>query len=110
MQVGRRRLFIYYRVAERELGAVGFAVQHAQRALCERHPGLSSELLYAPKPNAAGERTMMETYARNAQVSASGIDAPLQAAIEAELCEVLRPWLHAGMRHVEVFEEAPCAS
>jgi hypothetical protein len=52
----------------------------------------------------------METYARDARVSAKGIDTELQAAIEAALCAALQPWLAPAARHLEVFGDAPCAS
>ena len=110
MQPGGRRLFIYYRLAERDLPAACAAVRDAQRLLGRQHPGLAAELLCTPAPDAARNRTLMETYARDGQVSAAGVDADLQSAIEAALCAALRPWLAPSQRHLEVFGDAPCAS
>ncbi|MEW6703584.1 MAG: DUF4936 family protein [Pseudomonadota bacterium] len=110
MQPGSRRLFIYYRLAEADLPAACAAVRQAQQALCARHAGLVAGLLQAPAPSAAGERTVMETYVMDAQVNAQGVDAALQAAVEATLCAALKPWLAHRQRHLEVFVDLPCAS
>ena len=110
MRPGGRRLFIYYRLAEGDLLVACAAARDAQRQLCEEHAGLAAELLCAPAPGAAGERTVMETYAKDARVSATGVDTDLQAAIEARLCAALQPWLAPVQRHLEVFGDAPCAS
>ena len=110
MQAGSRRLFIYYRIAGPACAAACRAVQAAQQALCARHPGLVAELLQASAPAATGETTLMETYAMDARVSVAGVDAALQAAIEAELVRALQPWAPAAARHTEVFVDLPCAS
>jgi hypothetical protein len=110
MQPGERRLFIYYRLADKDLHAACAAIRDAQRQLSGAHAGLAAELLCAPEADTAGQRTVMETYARDARVSAKGIDTELQAAIEAALCAALQPWLAPAARHLEVFGDAPCAS
>ena len=104
MRSGRRCLFIYYRLAERALPDACGAVRRAQQALCERHPGLTAELLQRPQASADGWRTVMETYVMDAAREPEGIDAALGSAIEAEIQAVLRPWL-AGPRHVEAFTD-----
>ena len=103
MACGERQLFIYYRVAERELAAACAAVTLAQQALRARHAGLLTQLLRRPAASAEGERTVMEIYAVDARVSPAGVGEALQAEIEAELAAALHPWRAARMRHVEVF-------
>jgi hypothetical protein len=102
MRSGRRRLFIYYRLAECDVAPACAAVRRAQHTLCTRHPGLAAELLQRPEPSADGQRTLMETYVVDAQAEPGGVDAGLQAEIETLLCAALQPW--GGVtRHIEVF-------
>jgi hypothetical protein len=110
MPTGRRRLFIYYRVAEPALAAACRAVQQAQQALCAQHAGLQAGLLQSPAASPTGERTLMETYAMEAAANSAGVDETLQAVIETALRGALQPWLAPQQRHVEVFVDAPCAS
>ena len=109
MQPGSRRLFIYYRLDEQALTAACEAVWRAQNALRARHPGLHAELLQSPASSSAGERTLMETYAMDAQANPAGVDETLQMAIESDLRTALQPWLAAAQRHLEVFVDTPCA-
>jgi hypothetical protein len=94
-----RRLFVYYKLPAATARVAGEAARAAQRALCERLDGLQAELLRRPFVAGLPEATLMETYARP-----GGIDAAMQAAIEAMLAAALAPWLAGGARHVEVFE------
>ena len=97
-----RALYVYYRVAQRDLPAVARAVRVVQARWCARHSGLCADLLQRADEGTAAEHvTLMETYARP-----GGVSSALQAAIEMELAAVLAPWLQ-GPRHVEVF--LPCA-
>jgi hypothetical protein len=96
-----RELFVYYRVAEADLGAAAHAVGAFQAALRGRHPALQAKLLRRPELT-EGRATLMEVYA---QAGADGVDADLQADIERH-AQVLQPWLQ-GPRRVEVFH--PCA-
>lgn len=107
MSSGSRRLFIYYRLDEQALVAAVPAVQAAQQALRQQHPGLNAQLLQAPAPSSGGERTLMETYAMH---TPGGVDEALQGQIESALQLALRPWLGDGRRHLEVFIDLPCAS
>ena len=91
-----RRIYVYYRIAQTDLYAVRETVQALQARLCADHAGLRAELLRRPEA-AEGQLTLMETYACE-----QGIDAALQAAIEAAAS-------HAGLagpRHVEAFVSA----
>ncbi|MED5622014.1 DUF4936 family protein [Ideonella sp. BN130291] len=105
MPSGQRRLFIYYRLAERDLAPACTAARHAQAALCARHAGLVAALLRRPEASVDGLHTVMETYVMDAQFNPAGIDAALQDMIDTELAAALRPWLAAQTRHVEVFVE-----
>jgi hypothetical protein len=99
---GGRRLYVYYRVAAPDLGACVLAVRAFQAELCRTHPDLLCALLQRPEgDDAAGRRTLMETYARP-----GGIDAALQAHI-AQAAATALALLVTDARHVEVFE--PCA-
>ncbi|MDZ5458319.1 DUF4936 family protein [Azohydromonas lata] len=97
-----RRLYVYYRVALADLAACGQAVRTFQTELQRAHPDLVCELLQRPQSeDVAGQRTLMETYARP-----SGVDEALQAHI-AHAAATALALLVTSTRHVEVFE--PCA-
>ena len=72
-----RRIYVYYRIAQADLDAVREKVLALQARLCADHAGLRAELLRRPEA-AEGQLTLMEIY-----VCEQGIDAALQAAIEA---------------------------
>ena len=93
-----RELFVYYRVDAANASAAGRAVAAMQERLRHAHPGLVARLLSRAGSDSA-EQTWMETYALPA--SAGGIDAGIEAAIEAAAAD----WrsLVAGPRHVEAF-------
>lgn len=104
-----RELYIYYRVPVRLAAALLEQVTRMQDDLGSHHPGLKSRLLRradALSPATSGaalaEETWMEIY-----MHPQGIDAALQAAIEAAAREQLTL---PGARHIEVFEPyPPCA-
>ena len=56
------RLYVYYRVAEADLGRTVGAVRVMQQSLVAAHPGLQAELLRRPELR-DGQVTLMETYA-----------------------------------------------
>ncbi|MBI5258629.1 MAG: DUF4936 family protein [Burkholderiales bacterium] len=91
-----RRLYIYFRVAERDLAAVAAAVQDFQARLRAELPALEAELQRRPG-SSDGVVTVMETYA-----GPQGIDDAMQTHIE-QAAAVLSRWLQ-GPRHTEVFE------
>jgi len=105
MQLGRRRLFIYYRVDAACAQHAIAAAARAQAALIERHAGLQAALLRRPETSDS-HITLMETYARSAASEPRGVDEPLQAEIEQMLVHALAGFT-LGERHVEIFE--PCA-
>ena len=94
----QRRLYVYYRVAERDLAAVRAAAQAMQAELSARHHGLRAELLRRPGSASDGQVTLMEIYA-----SDGGVDDPTGHDIERAALS-LAPWLQ-GPRHVEQFEK-----
>jgi Domain of unknown function (DUF4936) len=100
-----RELFVYYRVRADQAEAALGVVRDLQARLSEQHPGLIARLLRRPETR-DGTQTWMEAYAVDAAHAPVGIDASLQAAIEAEAV-TLQPWLD-GPRHTEVF--VACAS
>ena len=91
-----RRIYVYYRIAQADLDAVREKVLALQARLCADHAGLRAELLRRPEA-AEGQLTLMEIY-----VCEQGIDAVLQAAIEAAASYAGL----AGPRHVEAFVSA----
>ena len=91
-----RRIYVYYRIAQADLDAVREKVLALQARLCADHAGLRAELLRRPEA-AEGQLTLMEIY-----VCEQGIDAALQAAIEAAASYAGL----AGQRHVEAFVSA----
>ena len=95
-----RELFIYYRVPADAVSLARTQVEALQRALGAEIPNLRARLLRRPEPDPAGQTTFMETYAI-APPSSAGIDADLQARIEAAAAAALGAL--GGARHVEVF-------
>ena len=95
-----RELFVYYRVAADHAAQAGAAALAMQAQLQRVHPQLRMRLLRRPEA-VDGQQTWMETYATDASATPEGIDAQLQAAIEAAAV-ALQPWI-AGPRHTEVF-------
>ena len=91
-----RRIYVYYRIAQADLDAMREKVLALQARLCADHAGLRAELLRRPEA-AEGQLTLMEIY-----VCEQGIDAALQAAIEAAASYAGL----AGPRHVEAFVSA----
>lgn len=108
-----RELFVYYRAEPAQAPALSGAVQAAQAGLRADWPGLEARLLRRPEPAADGRETWMEAYRR----PPGGVDASLEAAIEARLGAVLAalPGRPPGPRHAERFDPAgpagpgPCA-
>lgn len=85
-----RRLYVYYRVAEAELGRTVGAVRSMQQALVAARPGLQAELLRRPELR-DGQVTLMETYA--------GAVTPALADLLADAAAAL-----PQPRHAEWFE------
>jgi len=90
-----RRLYVYYQVAESDLGAARTAALSLQAELVQAHPGLSAELLRRPELR-DGRVTLMEVYGQRD-------GAPPGQAIEAAARQRLGRWI-VGARHVEVFD------
>lgn len=100
-----RELYVYYRVRAADAALAAVEVEALHAALRAAIPGLVARLLR--RPDESGERqTWMETYAFDAARQAAGVDASMQARIEAEAARRLTRI--DGPRHVEVFLE--CAS
>jgi len=91
-----RELFVYYRVRELDAVSARATVLGMQADLS--HPQLHARLLTRSEPD-IGTQTWMETYALAA---GPGIDADLQALIEASALPLAR--LIDGARHVEAFD------
>jgi hypothetical protein len=100
-----RELFVYYRVDAPNAAAARRAVQAMHERLRGAYPGLETRLLIRAGDGATPQ-TWMEVYALPG--SSRGVDADLEAAIEAQAAG----WLHliAGSRHVEAFVAAPLSS
>ena len=99
---GRRRVYVYYRVAAPQAESAVATALALQSRLCARHGGLRAELMRRPQA-AEGQVTLMETYARDAAVDIDGIDAALMRDIDAEASRAFAH-LALGARHVEVFD------
>ena len=100
MTLGRRQLFIYWRVARAELPPARQALRGWHAALQAEHAALQCRLFLRGDGDAP-EATVMETYAL--QSAGEGIDRALQRQIEHGGNVLLQRWLH-GARHVEAFD------
>ena len=98
---GGRELFVWYRVDRAHIDRLRAEVDAMQRALEARCPGLHARLLI--RDDGPGAQTWMETYSV-ANGNGTGIDAALQALIEARAAPI-RPLLDSD-RHVEGFDLA----
>ena len=92
-----REVFVYFKVAKTQAPMVAQAVRAMQGALRAEQSGLSTRLLIRNEEDSKEQATLMEIYTHE-----RGIDASLQAEIDASASHALRPWL-VGQRHVEVF-------
>jgi hypothetical protein len=100
-----RELFIYYQVHLDDVVAARAAVHTMQAELIGAHPQLRARLLH--RPDMQGPlQTWMETYSTDRMQDTLGINAELQAEIEARAAGLIA--LIRGQRHVEVF--VTCAS
>ncbi|WP_346728241.1 DUF4936 family protein [Rubrivivax gelatinosus] len=88
------RRYVYYRVAEDQVGGCSAAVLALFRQLRTEYAGASFELLRRPEAR-DGLATLMEVHAGLADEAAAD-------AVEARLAAALQPWI-AGPRHVERF-------
>lgn len=102
MLLGKRQLFLYWRVGTADAVLAAAAVRRWQYKLQGEHPALLARL-FRRMPSGADEFTYMETYALEGGSASAGIDADLQRVIECEGLAVVQPWLR-GARHVELFE------
>ena len=100
MPLGRRQLFVYWKVAAADLNAALQALRDWQAALVRQHPALHCRI-YRRSDAAATEATVMESYAM--ALPPAGIDETLQRQIVQAGDAVLQPWVR-GARHVEVFD------
>jgi hypothetical protein len=100
--LGKRQLFVYWRVTAADAAAAAAAVRAWQRRLQSEHPALHAQL-FMRVPPMPGEVTLMETYALESAARADGVDAALQRHIEDDGLSIARCWLR-GVRHVEVFD------
>ena len=96
-----RELFVYYKVASRNVADAHAAFAQMQARLRNTQPQLCVRLLRRPE-EVSGVQTWMETYS----VPAVGVDAELQSAIDSAGA-AMQPWT-TGPRHTEVF--IACAS
>jgi hypothetical protein len=102
MPLGRRQLFIYWRVAGTDLPAALKALRDWQSGLVVRQPALRCAL-YQRSGMADAEATVMESYAIESAQPHPGIDEALRQHIDQAGQAQLRRWLR-GARHVEVFD------
>ncbi len=100
MRLGRRQLFIYWRVTPADLPAALQALRDWQGALMAQQPALQCRL-YQRGGVSTAEATVMESYAL--ALPGAGIDDALRLHIEQAGQCVLQRWLR-GARHVEVFD------
>jgi uncharacterized protein DUF4936 len=92
----RRELYVYYRVATRDLPAALRIVEQAQHRLHVQCPTLFARVLRRADEPAIDDVTLMEIYRAD-----EGIDDTLQRCIE-EAAAALTPLL-IGTRHTEAF-------
>lgn len=103
MSAGAAQVFVYYRVRAADAPLVIAAVRAAFVELQAALPGLDCRLSQRADEAApaADLRTLMESYAH-----AAGVSAAMQGVIEAQLPSLLAAWI-VGERHTERF--AACA-
>jgi hypothetical protein len=102
MPLGRRQLFIYWRVADSDFDAALEALRHWQAGLVAQYPGLHCAI-YRRSDSGPADTTVMESYAIESPRPHPGIGAELHRQIEEAGQAQLRRWLR-GARHVEVFD------
>jgi hypothetical protein len=102
MPLGRRQLFVYWRVAPADLPSALEALREWQAGLVDNHPALRCGL-YRRSDGAEAQATVMESYALESAGPHDGIDDTLHAYIVESGRNVLQRWL-SGARHVEVFD------
>ena len=105
MPLGQRQLFIYWRVASRDLPTALHAVREWQAGLIAQHPTLRCGL-YQRIDAAQADATVMESYAIDSALPHPGIDEALCRHIDQAGHAQLQHWLR-GARHVEVFDALP---
>ncbi len=98
--MSRHELFIYWRCDRADAAAALAATAQMQAALLAQHAVLRARLYQRVEADVA-QVTVMESYS-----AAAGIDASLQAAVEAAAVKALARW-QQGQRHLERFEELP---
>lgn len=103
MTLGRRQLFVYWRVDAASSQAALQAVRELQRGLRAEHVGLRTAL-FMRQDDVAPESTLMETYTLDAAIDTAGVGPVLQQYIESAGLAALARWLRSP-RHVEVFEQ-----
>ena len=97
MSHARRELYVYYRVATRDLAAALRIVERAHDDLRLQYPGLFARVLRRADDSAGHSVTLMETYRAD-----DGIDDTLQRRLEETVSPALTPLL-IGTRHTEAF-------
>ncbi len=102
MPLGRRQLFVYWRVTHEDLPFALEALRQWQADLVSAHPALRCSL-YQRCDSTEAQATVMEGYALESAGPQQGIDDRLRQHIEHSGHALLRPWLR-GARHVEVFD------
>jgi len=105
MPLGKRQLFIYWRVAARDLPTALHAVREWQAGLIAQHPTLRCGL-YQRVDAAQTDATVMESYAIESAQPHRGIDEALLQLIAQGGQAQLAQWLR-GARHVELFDALP---
>lgn len=95
-----RELYIYWKLAPRNMASATANLQRWHEDLRTRHPGLRVRVLSRADSGqeSPSQSTLMEIYQ-----TPGGIDAKLQALIESEGAQVTAAWCQ-DLRHVEVFE------
>jgi Domain of unknown function (DUF4936) len=102
MPLGRRQLFIYWRVVHEDLPMALEALRDWQAGLVRNHPALRCSM-YQRCDGPGIQATVMEAYALESTGLQQGIDDTLRQHIEIAGHAVLQRWLR-GERHVEVFD------
>ena len=102
MPLGKRQLFIYWRIAAADLPAALDALRGWQSDLLGRQPALRCGV-YQRTGSGESELTVMESYALESALPHLGIDDTLHRFIDQAGQALLQPWL-IGARHVEVFD------
>lgn len=101
MPLGRRQLFIYWKLAADQLDVALTSLRFAQYELADAMSGLTAQRFV--RVGGDLEVTVMEIYGRDAATTPAGLSDDDMARIDRVAAGAVSPWVK-GDRHLEVFD------